>query len=116
MPVLSTVASFVGGGAIITAVLNQASARKQRRIDTLRAELQEFYGPLGFLAATTRILRDHGSKLVNNAMQTATNANDDQAMAIRRGTETAQAINIGLDFNQSIARRNQEIHDLLRKQ
>jgi hypothetical protein len=116
MPLLSAAASLIGGGAIITAVINQVAARKQRRIETLRAELQEFYGPLGFLAAATRMMSDHRSKLVNTAMQTATHPDDDPAMAIRRSEEAAQAIEVGFDFNQSIAQRNEEVHELLRKQ
>jgi hypothetical protein len=116
MPLLSTAASLVGGGAIITAVLNQVAARHQRRIDALRSELQEFYGPLGFLAATTRMLSDHRSKLVTTAMLTASQPTEDQDVRIKRGFEAGKTSEIGDDFNRRIVACNREIHALLRKQ
>jgi hypothetical protein len=116
MLLLSMVAPLVGGGAIFTAVITQRAANTQRRIDMLRAELQEFYGPLGFLAASTRLLSEHRTKLVHVAVLSATEPHDDPAVRTKVGFEAGQTIQIGDKFNERIVTCNREIYELLRKQ
>ena len=113
---LPTVASFIGGGAVIAAIISQSTASRHRRIDALRTELQEFYGPLGFLAASTRMLSEHRSKLVNLAVtQGVPQPHDDAETRIKVGLEAGRTIDVGFKFNEKIVSYNLEIHGLLRQ-